>query len=74
MQRFRNTNPHLANYDPREYRARRIITLRLAALAERDAAMTLAAFGFHRNRVASRGRAAKHFYANQARRQLARGH
>jgi hypothetical protein len=59
MRRFRNANPHQAQFDVRDAQARRHAVLRLTALAERDAAKALADFGFHRNRVAERGRAAK---------------
>jgi hypothetical protein len=59
MQRSRKPTSHKAHLGIRHSQRRRRISLLTLALAEREAARALASFGFHRNRVANRGRVAK---------------
>ena len=59
MQRSRKATSYKPHFGIHHSRRRQRIALLTLALAEREAARALAYFGFHRNRVANRGRAAK---------------
>lgn len=56
MQRYRLENPHASRSSLREARRRRASALARTASIEQLASESLRAFGFHRNRVATRAR------------------
>lgn len=59
MQRYRLDNPHESRSSLRHARRRRAAALARTASIEQVAAESLRAFGFHRNRVATRARSAQ---------------